>query len=505
MSESHDNQSYAEALDSVPSDPETVCSPGLSDNSPWNEKDGDPDVVSWDGPNDPANPRNWPRRKKIGNIVMVSLMVFVVPLASSMFAPGIDQVMLEFHSDDQLIAAFVVSVFVLGFAFGPIMLAPLSEVYGRLKLYWICDLLFFAFSIACAKAQTMGQLIAFRFLCGFFGGLPLACGGGTITDVMDQEERGFAMAIFGAGPMMGPVAGPIIGGFLSQAKGWRWVFWLLAILSGVCAIATFVLMSETYAPVILQKKVDRLKKETGNQNLHSALDSGMTPSVAIKHSLLRPLKLLMFSPAVLGLALFQAFYFGCLYLIFTTFTMVYDEVYHWSPGLQGLSFIPMGLGSVIGTIIFGVASDRILKWKASQNGGVMKPEYRLYLLMPTAFGIPIGLFWYGWAAEEHTHWVVPILGTAFIGVGFFFSMVTIISYVMDAYTEYSASAVASVAVLRSLFGGILPLAGRQMYVTMGYGWGSSLLGFISVALLPVPFVFYYYGERLRTRYPVKLR
>jgi MFS family permease len=194
MSESHDNQSYAEALDSVPSDPETVCSPGLSDNSPWNEKDGDPDVVSWDGPNDPANPRNWPRRKKIGNIVMVSLMVFVVPLASSMFAPGIDQVMLEFHSDDQLIAAFVVSVFVLGFAFGPIMLAPLSEVYGRLKLYWICDLLFFAFSIACAKAQTMGQLIAFRFLCGFFGGLPLACGGGTITDVMGNRMTLYFMA-----------------------------------------------------------------------------------------------------------------------------------------------------------------------------------------------------------------------------------------------------------------------------------------------------------------------
>jgi len=264
-------------------------------------------------------------------------------------------------------------------------------------------------------------------------------------------------------------------------------------------------MSETYAPVILQNKVERLKGETGNENLRSALDSGMAPSVAIKHSLLRPLKLLIFSPVVLGLSLFQAFCFGCLYLIFTTFTMVYDEVYHWSPGLQGLSFIPMGLGSIVGTFIFGLTSDRILKWKTSQNGGEMKPEYRLYLLMPTAFGIPIGLFWYGWAAEEHAHWIVPILGTTFIGVGFFFSMVTVISYVMDAYTEYAASAVASVAVLRSMFGGILPLAGRQMYVTMGYGWGSSLLGFISVALLPLPFLFYHFGERLRIRYPVKLR
>ena len=313
------------------------------------------------------------------------------------------------------------------------------------------------------------------------------------------------MALFAAGPLLGPIVGPIAGGFLAEAKGWRWIFWLLTIVAGVCTIAVIAFMRESYAPTILDRKVKRLRKETGNQNLRSIYDTQMPISTLLQHSLERPAKLLMFSPVVLGLSTFMAFCFGCLYLLFTTFTLVYQEVYGWGVGLDGLSFIGLGIGSIFAMIVFGLTSDRIVIYLTHKNGGEMKPEYRLILLIPGGFAVPIGLFWYGWAAEAHTHWIVPILGTVFVGVGFLACMVTITSYLMDAFTEYSASAIAASAVMRSLFGGCLPLAGRKMYDSMGYGWGTSLLAFICLGLLPMPYLFYRYGERLRERFPVNLR
>jgi multidrug resistance protein len=149
-----------------------------------------------------------------------------------MFAPGVPAVMKEFNSNSEILATFVVSVYLLGFTFGPLIIAPLSEMYGRFWVYTISNVLFIIFAVACALSKNMGQLIAFRFLHGFAGVAPLTIGGGTIADMMRIEQRGGAMAIWAMGPLLGPVAGPVAGGFLVEAKGWRWVFWLLAILVG---------------------------------------------------------------------------------------------------------------------------------------------------------------------------------------------------------------------------------------------------------------------------------
>ena len=150
------------------------------------------------------------------------------PLASSMFAPGVPEVMAEFHSTNTTLAGFVVSVYVLGYAFGPLIIAPLSELYGRLPVYHVSNILFVVFTVACAVASNLNMLIGFRFLQGTFGSTPLTIGGGTIADMIVQEKRGGVMAIWALGPLMGPVIGPVAGGYLSQGKGWRWVFWVIA-------------------------------------------------------------------------------------------------------------------------------------------------------------------------------------------------------------------------------------------------------------------------------------
>ena len=146
-----------------------------------------------------------------------------------MFAPGVPQVLVDFHGSEQsVLSTFVVSVYVLGYAIGPMVIAPLSELYGRYPLYQTTNILFVIFTIACAVASNLNMLIAFRFFEGCAGSAVLALGGGTIADLFVQSERGAAMAIWAMGPLMGPVIGPVAGGFLSQAKGWRWVFWVIA-------------------------------------------------------------------------------------------------------------------------------------------------------------------------------------------------------------------------------------------------------------------------------------
>jgi multidrug resistance protein len=187
----------------------------------------DPNVVDWATPDDPAMALNWPAKKKWGNIAVISSITFLTPLASSMFAPGIPEVMREFESTNQTIASFVVSVYVLGYAIGPLIIAPLSELYGRLVIYHACNVLFIIFTIACAVAPDMGSLIFFRLMEGCAGSAPLTIGGGSIADMIVQEKRGGAMAIFALGPLLGPVIGPVAGGYLSEAKGWRWVFWVI--------------------------------------------------------------------------------------------------------------------------------------------------------------------------------------------------------------------------------------------------------------------------------------
>lgn len=154
---------------------------------------------------------------------------FNSPLASAMFAPGVPEVMVDFHTSNEMIATFVVSVFVLGFAFGPLLLAPLSELYGRTIVYHSCNVLFVIFLAACALANSMNMLIVFRFLSGFAGVAAVTCGSGSIADLMAPEHRGRAMAIWSLGPLLGPVVGPVAAGFLVEAMGWRWVFWVIMI------------------------------------------------------------------------------------------------------------------------------------------------------------------------------------------------------------------------------------------------------------------------------------
>ncbi|KAM0328629.1 hypothetical protein ACHAQA_005041 [Verticillium albo-atrum] len=469
------------------------------------EPENDPNAVDWDGPDDPQNPMNWPDRQKWLNIGLISLLTFVTPLGSSMFAPGIPAIMVEFGESSSITATFVVSVYILGFAFGPLIVAPVSEMWGRRPLYIWGNIFFVLFSVGTALSQNMDMMMAFRFLMGLAGSVPITIGSGSIADIMPVEMRGRAMSAWALGPLLGPCIGPVAGGYLIKGASWRWVYWLVCIVGGLCIPPSYFLLKETYAPILLERKVQKLRKETGNNDLHSKLETGQTVADKFRFAIVRPVKLLVLVPIVTLMALYVAIVYGILYLLITTFSFVYRDQYGFDEGTIGLTFLPAGVGMMIGVVTFGILGDMLVK-RRQASGGELTPEIRLTpaLVMPCAVVLPIGLFIYGWTTEYKVHFIVPMIGVVIFSAGLMGVMMCIQNYLLDTYPRFAASVTAALAVLRSLAGALLPLGGLEMYNALGLGWGNSLIAFISTALIPLPLVFFVFGARIRARSNPKL-
>ncbi|KAL4911200.1 hypothetical protein BDW74DRAFT_164774 [Aspergillus multicolor] len=467
------------------------------------EQETKANIVDWDGPEDPQNPQNWPAWKRMTQVVLASAFLLTANLAATMFAPGAASLAAEFHITSSTVTSLTVSIYLAGFAVGPMFIAPFSELYGRLVIYHVCNIVYIGFIIGCALGTDTGMFLAFRFLAGCASSGPLTVGGGTVADVVPPAQRGRAMSLFFIGPLLGPVMGPIIGGFVSESIGWRWTFWIILILAGVTFSISIFLLHETNAAVLLQRKTTRLRKETNNPTLISKMDRGLTPRQLFLRAITRPTKLLIFSPIVLILSLLCAFTFGLLFLLFTTFPMVFEETYHFSPGVSGLSYLGVGIGMASSLAVFATVSDKL--HRTSPGDPPRKPEDRLKHMAYIMPAIPIGIFWYGWAAESQTHWIVPILGTALFGFGVLWVLMPTQLYMVDAFgAEAAASALAANVILRLLFAAFVPLVGPPLYNDLGLGWGNSVLGFIGIAFLPVPMLFGRYGEWLRERFVVEL-
>ncbi|RJE21054.1 resistance protein [Aspergillus sclerotialis] len=392
-------------------------------------------------------------------------------MASTIFAPGVPQVLREFHSDNSALSSFMVSVYVIGFAIGPLVLSPTSEIYGRLPITHASNVVFLIASILCTVAVNMPMLIVFRLVMGFSGCVPVTLGEGLIADLMPVEKRGTSLTIWTIGPLLGPVIGPyrgpVVGGYMAFGAGWRWTLWLEAILGVVSTIACIFLLRETYGPTLLQRKAKRLQKETGHE-MKTKFDKNETPAQVIVNPISRPTKMLIRSPIVMVLSLYISVVYSYMYLLFTTFTRVFEHLYGFNSGEAGLAYLGLGVGFCIGQMTVGPFADWYAKRQRTINGS-MKPEDRLPPLLVGTSLVPIGLFWYGWSANALTHWIVPIIGTGFVGIGILYVFLPIQMYLIDAYTIYTASAIAANTVVRSIFGATIPLAGNALYDRLGLG------------------------------------
>ncbi|TVY13955.1 Efflux pump rdc3 [Lachnellula arida] len=445
-------------------------------------------LVNFDGLDDQSNPINWPLWYRWTLIIVLSSVNTIANLATVLCLPAAPQILNEFHTQNTLYITIIASIWELGEAMAALLTAPLSEIFGRAPIYNVTNTMFVVFSIASGLSTSPGMLIAFRFLNGM-GDASISLNASIAGDLFIQEERGLPIAILSFPPLIGPVVGPIIGGYLTQTAGWRWAFWFSAIAGGVFELAFFFTFRETYTPQILRGKAQKLRKETGNPNYYSRFDFDTRSSglEILKDGLFRPAIFFFSSPIVFTLSIQVSIAYGYMYILFTTLTPVFEQTYHFNQGAAGLAFLGLSIGMVIGVAVCAFTLDRLLKRYTAQSG-VFKPEIRL---LPMAVGgalFPLGLFLYGWSAEYRVFYIVPMIGTATVGLGYFITNIPLQAYLVDVYHQYAASAVGATVVLRCIFATILPLGALPLYNRLGLGWGNSVLGFIAVLFIPVPLV-----------------
>ncbi|KAJ9138909.1 MFS multidrug transporter [Pleurostoma richardsiae] len=471
----------------------------------------DPNLVTWNGPNDPDNPKAWPFKKKWAAVAIVSCFTLMSPVSSTMTAPALEAIGKDLNITDSFERALSLSIFVLAYAIGPLLWGPLSELYGRVVVLQCTNLFFLFFNLGCGLARTKSQLIAFRFLAGFGGSAPLAIGGGVLSDVFTAEQRGRAMSLYSLMPLLGPAVGPIAGAYITQGANWRWVFYATTIADATIQAGGLFFLRETYAPVLLRWRRNRLAKETGNTSLHTAFDGDDGPeghrggkelARKLGTALVRPFRLLATQPIIQVLALYMMYLYGLMYLQLSTFPTLWAS-YGYSTGKGGLNYIAQGVGFFLGAQVCAPLQDRIyaaLKRRYGLEAG--RPEFRVPMMVPGAVLVPVGLLIYGWTAQGRTLWIGPDVGMAVFCMGTIVGFQCAQTFLVDTYPRYAASAVGAGTVLRSLGGFGFPLFAPDLYARLDYGWGNTLLACIAVVVgWPAPVLLWKYGETLRRRSP----
>jgi len=277
-----------------------------------------------------------------------------------MLAPANSLLRSEFSIISSISLQLVFSIYNLGYGLGPLLLTPLSEVYGRLLMLHLCTATFLILNAAAGFARSAVKLGSLRFFSAFAGSTIMSISSGVLGDSFAQHEFGVAAAVYGLFPLLGPVLGPIAGGFAAQYASWRWMCWTLSLVGVALQGTAFVFLCETYAPTILRKKRTRLIRESGNECLHTVHDLAGPLSGKVFVALsIRPLKLLATQPLVQCLGLYLAFLTGVCYIIEYTFPTLWTEQYGQSTATGGLNYIAIGVGFVIGALTCSYLNDRV--------------------------------------------------------------------------------------------------------------------------------------------------
>ncbi|KAL1792510.1 hypothetical protein ACET3X_009017 [Alternaria dauci] len=455
-------------------------------------------VVEFDGKDDPLHAQNWPMKKKIGIGAILAFDALTATMGSSIFSAATGSVSHQFGVAN-VVGTLGTSLFVFGYAFGPLMWAPFSELYGRKPPLIIAAFGFAIFSIAVAVGKDLQTILICRFFAGLFGSSPLAIVAAVFADMFDNRLRGLAVAVFSATVFMGPLLAPFIGGFITQSSlGWRWTEYISSFMGFVSFALLFFFMEETYPPVVLINKASELRRRTKNWGIHAKQEEiEVDFKELIIKNVSRPMRILFTEPIVLLITIYMSFIYGLLYLFLTAYALVFQGVYGWSAGIGGLAYFGMVAGEVIAFIIIVLDNPRYAR-KLEANNNIPVPEWRLPISMVGGVLFTAGLFWFGWTGYTgQIHWIVPVLSGLLTGFGIFSIFLSLLNYIVDAYLMFAASAIAANTFMRSIFGGVFPLFATFMFNGMGIQWASTLLGCVAAVLVPMPVVFYLFGKRIR--------
>ncbi|KAF5364598.1 hypothetical protein D9758_005617 [Tetrapyrgos nigripes] len=480
--------------------------------------------VTLDESEHPQNCSTWRKWAAVFVISSCALCVACTSSAASFTENGVAK---EFNVSHE-VTILAISLFVQGMGLGPLLAGPLSEVYGRNLVYQVSFVLVFALSFAVAFAPNIEIYLIFRFICGFFGSTFLSVAGGSVSDLFDDEHVGNPMAIYTISPFIGPVLGPLLSGFINQNVDWRWTYYVLIMWTFVQTIALFLIVPETFIPVLTARKAARLRRETKNDVWWASLDrQNNNLGQAILISCYRPFQLMIRDPMASLLNLWTSLVLGILYLAFQAFPVVFELGHGFSTQQTGMSFLGIGLGMLLALATQGYWNGVMKREteKAEKEGlrGGAPPEARLYMGEVGGILIPLGLLLIAVLTPPSIPWPLPIiLGSVLFGAGVYFCFTSTFTYLVTAYRPIAASAMASNSAMRSTFAAVFPLFAGFLYggtsdggISEGLkaknsGWGrignglgtvgaTGLLAAVMALAAPLPFIFRRIGARLRAR------
>lgn len=226
-------------------------------------------VVEFTDANDPLHPQNWSLRKKILISVVLGYSTFVSSFASAIYSSAVVEISPRFHISTE-VAILGVTLYVLGFASGPTLWAPASELLGRKGPIVVGVFGFSIFTVGAATCKDVQTLMLTRFFAGFFAASPIAIVPAVFADMYNNQTRGVAIAIFAMAVFVGPFASPFTGGFITMSYlGWRWTMYISCIMGFLSTVLCLLFLKETYAPAILVEKAVTLRRQTHNWGIRA--------------------------------------------------------------------------------------------------------------------------------------------------------------------------------------------------------------------------------------------
>ena len=435
-------------------------------------------------------PMNWTIRKKSSIALFAALATFMVAFSSSVYSGAQDSIQ-ENLGGSQEVITLGISLFVFAFALGPLIWAPLSEIFGRKPITLLTMAFFTLFNGLCAGSTSLTMLLVSRFLASCFASSMFSNGGAIMADMFSIRQRGLAMAAFAAAPFTGPCLAPVIGNVLSQAGGFRWVEGLLTIMSGIAFFVCLFFIPETYAEVI-QKRNNQSKsnfKETFLLTFQSCT---------------RPFVILIQEPIVLILSLYQGVIYAILYSFFAAFPIVYGQVRGWSNIQASLPFLSILIGTIV-SLLYVIFYDN--RRYQNQINDDPQPEHRLPPACVAAPILPITLACFAGLDSPLMPWIASVIFACPFGFAMVLLFLSTQTYIVDAYGQkYAASSLAAVGFTRSVMGGIFPLITRFIYspggcdvAKCGIHAGPGICAAIALLFTPAPFLFSKYGSKIRSK------
>jgi DHA1 family multidrug resistance protein-like MFS transporter len=379
------------------------------------------DLVDWEGPNDPENPQNWSRKYRWYTIMILAFMTFVVSFASSVWSTA-TVVTAEQFGVSQEVMILGVTLYVVGFAVGPLVFGPASELYGRRTPLMIGVFGFIIFQIPIGVATNLETIFVCRFFGGAFGSAALAIVPGMAVDLFDPVERAMATMAYAAAVFAGPAVGPIVGEYTVKNINWHWTAWFTMIMEVFFFTIALFTLKETFPAVILKKKAARLRRETRNWALHTKLDEDPIEfGYLMRKYGLKPAQMMAREPILIVMTIYISLVYGILYLIFFAYPFSFEGDRGIPFGMSSLPFIAIFIGVITACLSLAWETKVIFTPKFVKAKKVI-PEERLPPMMVGGVVLVIGLFWFAWTSQPSISPWPQIISGVFIGCGVSFSL-----------------------------------------------------------------------------------